>query len=58
MAPNANLYLFDLAGYGDTQIKDDVFHISGWSDKIFALIDRVEKKEGIAKYIENYDVQL
>ena len=38
IAPDARLYLFDLAGYGQSPIsmeRDDVFCIAGWSDKVF-----------------------
>lgn len=44
--PNAKLYLFDLSGYGNTplQVNDnDVFMISGWSDKVFDVMDAMEK---------------
>ena len=46
IAPNAKLYIFDLAGYGNTPIdikRDDVFMISGWSEKIFEVLDSLEK---------------
>jgi len=39
------IYLFDLAGYGNTPLnvlRDDVFLISGWSDKIFNVLSAVE----------------
>ncbi len=45
IAPNARLYLFDLAGYGNTPISmepHDVFLIAGWSDKVFDVLDAVE----------------
>jgi len=45
MAPKAKIYLFDLAGYGNTPLnvlRDDVYLISGWSDKIFAVLNAVE----------------
>ncbi len=46
IAPAAKLYLFDLAGYGNTplnMIRDDVFLIAGWSDKIFDVLQAIEK---------------
>lgn len=44
--PNTKLYMFDLTGYGNTPIdvKDnDVFLISGWSDKIFDILSMFDK---------------
>jgi hypothetical protein len=43
--PRCRLYLFDLAGYGTTplSIDNDVYMISGWSDKIFDVLDLIEK---------------
>jgi 60 kDa SS-A/Ro ribonucleoprotein len=46
LAPQAKIYLFDLAGYGNTPLqveRDDVYLIAGWSDKIFQVLDAVEK---------------
>jgi 60 kDa SS-A/Ro ribonucleoprotein len=45
VAPQARLYLFDLAGYGQAPlrvIQDDVYLLAGWSDKIFAVLDALE----------------
>jgi hypothetical protein len=45
LAPAAKLYLFDLAGYGNTPLnvmRDDVFLIAGWSDKIFNVLQAIE----------------
>ncbi|AWH83668.1 TROVE domain-containing protein [Flavobacterium album] len=45
MAPNAKLYLFDLAGHGNTPLdisRNDVYLIAGWSDKIFDLLYSLE----------------
>jgi 60 kDa SS-A/Ro ribonucleoprotein len=44
--PAAKLYLFDLAGYGNTPVdmKDrDVYLIAGWSDKIFDVLQAIEE---------------
>lgn len=41
IAPDAKLYLFDLAGYGNTPLsinENDVYLIAGWSDKIFDIL--------------------
>ena len=46
IAPNAKLYLFDLAGYGNTPLDtrgNDVFLIAGWSDKVFAVLQAIEQ---------------
>ncbi len=45
MYPQAKLYLFDLAGYGNTPLKvenDGVHLIAGWSDKIFDVLQAIE----------------
>ena len=46
MAPQAKLYLFDLAGYGQSpvsMVRDDVFCIAGWSDKVFDILAALER---------------
>lgn len=46
IAPDAKLYLFDLAGYGESPIdmkRDDVFCIAGWSDKVFDILAALER---------------
>jgi hypothetical protein len=52
IAPNARLYLFDLAGYGQAPIqliRDDVFLIAGWSDKVFDVLEAIENgREALA----------
>jgi hypothetical protein len=55
MAPNARLYLFDLAGYGTTPLNtlsDNVFLIAGWSDKIFEILAAIENGSNAAAEIE------
>ncbi len=45
MVPHARLYLFDLAGLGKSPLeilKDDVYLIAGWSDKIFNVLEALE----------------
>jgi 60 kDa SS-A/Ro ribonucleoprotein len=56
--PKAQIYCVDLKGYGNTLFSEGVFMLSGWSDKIFDLMEMVEKKEGFVKWVENYPVQL
>ncbi|CCH54115.1 Telomerase protein component 1 Short=rTLP1 [Fibrisoma limi BUZ 3] len=46
IAPNAKLYLFDLAGYGQAPLRaenNDVYLIAGWSDKIFDVLQALEE---------------
>lgn len=48
MYPEAKLYLFDLAGYGQAPLKlaePDVFLIAGWSEKVFDVMDAVDRGE-------------
>ncbi|HLP11788.1 MAG TPA: TROVE domain-containing protein [Flavobacteriales bacterium] len=45
IAPNAKLYLFDLAGHGNAPIRterNDVFLLAGWSDKVFDVLQAIE----------------
>ena len=45
IAPNAKLYLFDLAGYGTSPVntlRNDVVMIGGWSDKVFDVLEAIE----------------
>ncbi len=55
--PSARLYLFDLSGYGKTPLqvlRKDVYLIAGWSDKIFGVLEALEKGESILEMIMNY----
>ena len=55
MAPDANLYLFDLAGYGNTPLKiqkDDVCLIAGWSEKVFDVLYAIENGENAVEKIK------
>lgn len=48
IAPEAKLYIFNLAGYGTSPIdmkRDDVFCIAGWSDKVFDILAALEQGE-------------
>jgi 60 kDa SS-A/Ro ribonucleoprotein len=46
VAPNAKLYLFDLAGHGQEPVKvmpeNGVYLIAGWSDKVFDVLAALE----------------
>lgn len=55
IAPAAKLYLFDLAGYGNTPLnvqRDDVYLIAGWSDKIFNVLSAIEDGGDAVKLID------
>jgi 60 kDa SS-A/Ro ribonucleoprotein len=59
MAPNARLYLFDLAGYGSSPlnlVRDDVFLIAGWSDKVFDVLEAIEKGGDALAVIEEMEL--
>ncbi|MCI9844671.1 TROVE domain-containing protein [Flavobacterium pectinovorum] len=58
IAPNAKLYLFDLAGYGQSPInieKNDVYLIAGWSDKVFDVLNALEDKNSALNYINRIE---
>jgi hypothetical protein len=55
IAPYAKLYLFDLAGYGNTPVnvlRDDVTLIAGWSDKVFDVLNATENGENAIRMIK------
>jgi 60 kDa SS-A/Ro ribonucleoprotein len=59
MAPQARLYLFDLAGYGNTPIdvrSDGVYLIAGWSDKIFDVLNALEEGQSTLAEIEKTEL--
>lgn len=59
LAPQAKIYLFDLAGYGNAPLNvmnDDVYLISGWSDKIFSVLSAVEKGRNAVEVIESITI--
>ncbi len=59
IAPQARLYLFDLAGYGNTPIdvrEDGVFLIAGWSDKIFDVLSALEDGGNALAEIEKIEL--
>jgi hypothetical protein len=54
IAPNARLYLFDLAGYGHMPIeipRRDVTLIAGWSDRIFDMLASLDNGENLVAEI-------
>jgi 60 kDa SS-A/Ro ribonucleoprotein len=59
IAPNAKIYLFDLAGYGQMPLnvmRDDVYLIAGWSDKIFDVLSAVDEGENAMALINNIEL--
>ena len=59
IAPNAKLYLFDLSGYGTTPlniIRDDVTLIAGWSDRIFEMLEAIEKGSSVIEKIKKIEI--
>ncbi|MCI4668167.1 MAG: TROVE domain-containing protein [Bacteroidia bacterium] len=59
IAPDAKIYIFDLAGYGQAPLKSirkDVFLIGGWSEKIFDILSSLEGREKVLAQIEDIEV--
>jgi hypothetical protein len=59
VAPNAKLYLFDLAGYGQAPLQllqNDVYLIAGWSDKVFDVLAAIENGNSALSIINNIDL--
>jgi 60 kDa SS-A/Ro ribonucleoprotein len=55
IVPAAKLYLFDMAGLGNTPLnvlRDDVYLIAGWSDKIFNVLNAIEEGSSAVKLID------
>jgi hypothetical protein len=60
IAPGAKLYLFDLAGYGRTPLnvmRDDVYLIAGWSDKVFDGLHAIENGNDALKLIHAIELK-
>jgi 60 kDa SS-A/Ro ribonucleoprotein len=59
LAPDAKLYLFDLAGHGTVPLqvlREDVFLIAGWSDKVFDVLKAVENGSDALKMINGIEL--
>ena len=59
LAPNAKLYIFDMAGYGNTPIDlstKDVYMIAGWSEKVFNVLDAIEKGSSNLSEVERIEI--
>jgi hypothetical protein len=55
----AKLYLFDLAGYGNTPLSTndkDVYFIAGWSDKVFDILAALEKGSSAIEEIDKIEL--
>lgn len=51
IAPDAKLYVFDLAGYGQSPIdidtRKDVYSVAGWSDTVFDMLAALENGKSV-----------
>lgn len=55
VAPKAKAYFFDLMGYGNTPLsilREDVYFVCGWSDKVFTMLDAVQKGQSAVAEIK------
>ena len=60
MAPEAKLYLFDLAGYGQSPMRlaePDVYLIAGWSDRVFDVLSAIDQGEDALNVINKVDLE-
>ncbi len=59
LAPHAKLYLFDLAGYGQSSLRlaePDVYLIAGWSDRVFDVLSAIDKGADALSIINSIEV--
>ncbi|MBK0379734.1 TROVE domain-containing protein [Mucilaginibacter sp. SD-g] len=59
VTPNAKLYLFDLKGYGQTPLqvlRNDVYLVAGWSDKVFEVLAALENGGSALDAINNIEL--
>lgn len=59
LAPKAQLYLFDLAGYGTAPLRteaNDVFLIGGWSDRIFDVLHDLQNGKSALDKINSIEL--
>jgi len=59
VSPAAKLYLFDLKGYGRTPLqilRNDVYLIAGWSDKVFEVLAALENGESALDAINKIEL--
>jgi len=58
-APDAKMYLFDLAGHGNSPLditSDDVHLIAGWSDKVFDILQAIDNGSDALKEINAIEI--
>ncbi len=52
------VYAFDLAGYGTKDVAGSkVFHLAGWSEKIFSFMEYAEKGEALVDYVNSISLE-
>lgn len=59
VAPKAKLYLFDLKGYGQAPLqllRNNVYLIAGWSDKVFDVLAALENGETALSQVNNIEL--
>jgi len=59
VAPEAKLYLFDLKGYGQAPLqvlRNDVYLVAGWSDKVFEVLAALENGGSALDAINNVEL--
>ncbi|MGN6569376.1 MAG: TROVE domain-containing protein [Flavipsychrobacter sp.] len=59
LVPHAKLYLFDLAGYGNSPVRtlqEDVYLIAGWSDKVFGVLSAIENGQDVIQKIKEMEL--
>jgi 60 kDa SS-A/Ro ribonucleoprotein len=59
VSPNAKLYLFDLKGYGQAPLqilRNDVYLVAGWSDKVFEVLAALENGGSALDAINNIEL--
>ncbi|MFC6721572.1 TROVE domain-containing protein [Halobacteriaceae archaeon SHR40] len=58
VAPEASLYMIDLASYGDLVTPEgyeDVYNISGWSENVLEFIEHAEEPGQVIDEIDSFD---
>lgn len=59
VSPSAKLYLFDLKGYGQAPLqilRNDVYLVAGWSDKVFEVLAALENGGSALDAINNIEL--
>ena len=59
LVPKAKLYIFDLAGYGQSPLRmlsNDVYLVAGWSDKVFDVLSAVDNGENAIDLINKVEI--